>query len=335
MCTSKIPFPHRKPSLRAREAMAKAALNLGTESEYATRHKERNKALKQISAVTRHRHVKLVSSGDCAIFAVAKAINGKIMIPDQGGWKGFKYYPQLLGLEVCEVPTNLGMIDPSLLVKEIGEENPKALFLTSFAGYIAEQDFKEIARVCKENEVMLVEDASGAIGDKRLGNGKYSDVILCSTGAPKIINLTIGGFFSTNKREIIDNSIEITSACKLSPVICAGIIEELKKARERIEALVNYSNVLKEELSTAVHKERRGICAGFELRDKNPRAFALEARKKGLMTDFNQGFLTTCPRYERFLRKGIVVELKKLDVLEISEEDAVRIAAILKSCGAK
>ncbi|MBI5252858.1 MAG: DegT/DnrJ/EryC1/StrS family aminotransferase [Euryarchaeota archaeon] len=323
-------FPHRKPCLEARKAMSAAALKLGSEACCASRHEETRKAIRAISEVTKHRHVKLVSSGNAAILAVLKGINGRVMIPDQGGWKGFKSYPRLLGLEVCEVETNLGLIEPEVLGRAMEKHKPKALLITSFAGYMAEQDVREISRVCKENEVLLIEDASGAIGDYKLADGSYADVIVCSTGAPKILNVLNGGFISTNNPEILGNAADVIKACRVSPVTCAGIVEELKNAGRTIKALTRAAQLLKNELRGIVHNDKRGICVGIEL-SGDAKKFAVKAREKGLKTEFGAALLTPCPAYERFLKNGAAIELKKLDILEMSEEKILEIAKILKS----
>lgn len=325
-----VMFPHRKPCLEARKAMSAAALKLGSKACCASKHEETRKVVQAISKVTKHRHVKLVSSGNAAILAVLKGINGRVMIPDQGGWKGFKSYPKLLGLEVCEVETDLGLIEPEVLVETIERHKPKGLLMTSFAGYMAEQDVREISMVCRENEVLLIEDASGAIGDDKLADGSCADVIVCSTGAPKILNLLTGGFISTNNPEILGNAANVIKACRVSPVTCAGIVEELKNAGRTIKALTKAAGLLKNELRGVIHKDKRGICVGIEL-SGDAKKFAAEAGEKGLKTEFGAALLTSCPTYERFLKNGVAIELKKLDILEMKEENILEIAKILKS----
>ncbi|MFQ6105736.1 MAG: DegT/DnrJ/EryC1/StrS family aminotransferase [Candidatus Hydrothermarchaeaceae archaeon] len=311
-------FPRRVPSTEAVKAMSRAALELSRETI--------QKAESAVSKATGHKYVRLVSSGSAAILAVLEGIDGKIMIPDQGGWRGFKTYPGLLGLELCETKTNLGLIEPETLADEIKKYRPDALLLTSFAGYIAEQDVREISRVCREREVILVEDVSGSIGDAKLAKGKYADAIVCSTGEPKILNVLSGGFLSTDRREIIENSKDMIHSLKISHIVCAGIIEELKNAGKIVKKLINYADILKEEVNGVVHREKRGVCVGIEM--ENAKEFARSAR--GLRTDDGRALLTTCPRYERFLGEGFVVELKKLDVLNIEESEILEIAKILK-----
>lgn len=321
-------FLHRRPSLEARRAMSESALKLGEDTSCVACHSEVVECKGVIKEMVGQKFVNPVASGNCAILAAVSAIDGKIMIPDQGGWRGFKDYPDLMGKEVCILETDLGVVNTDALDSELRKHNPGGLFLTSFAGYIAEQDIKEIAKICRENSVYLIEDTSGAIGDKILARGD-ADITICSTGAPKIVNVLSGGFVSTNHKEILDMSTRVASACRISPVICAGITEELKNAPDIVERLVKYSAILKEELEDVVHRDSRGVCAGFETDD--PKRFVKRARENGLVTDANQGFLTACPRYDRFLKNGVVVELKKLDILNVTEEDIAKIAEILKT----
>ena len=57
------------------------------------------------------------------------------------------------------------MVKIEVLENLIEKFNPEALFITSFAGYMAEQPLKDIYKVCDDMGVVMVEDASGGIGD--------------------------------------------------------------------------------------------------------------------------------------------------------------------------
>ncbi len=303
-------FPHRRISGNAKHAMQTFIDKIEKD------HKEIvEKAKKEISKITKHKNVEFTSSGSSAIFIALKMVEGKVMIPDQGGWIGFKRIPKLFGIETCEIKTNLGIIEPESLENKIESENPKALLLTSFAGYIAEQDMKEISKICKKFGVIIIEDASGAIGDEKLANGRYSDIIVCSTGEPKILNLYSGGFISSN----FDIPREFARLFKISPIVCAGIIEELKHAKQIIATLAEYSHMIKLRIDTSLHKDRRGLCVGF--RTKNPKKVFYKLMNLGFKTDLGSSLFTICPNYNRFLEKGLVLELKKLDISKIKKED--------------
>lgn len=249
----------KKPSKEARYAMSEAAMDI----DYAvTRGYEKIKlAQDRISDLTGHKHVKLVNSGNSAILVAMGLFKGKILIPDQGGWAGFKKIAQFIGLETVEVPTELGVIDPAILEEFIDKHKVEALFITSFAGYIVEQPVKELFDVCNDKNVVLVEDASGGIGDreKHLSNGDYAHIIVASTGSPKIINAGSGGFISTNYDDFFKRSRFILRSLKANPVTCAGIAEEIKSAPSVLSKNIEACKMIKKRLDIAVYKDRRGI----------------------------------------------------------------------------
>ena len=150
------------------------------------------KTVRKLKDFTKHNHIILTDRGNSAIFTalyIAKKVNERpvVLIPDQGGWASFKTYPKILGFEVKTIPTDFGIInldELSLLTK-----HASATLVTSFAGYFAEQPIKEISEICKSNGCLLIEDASGAIGDSVLCNGEHSDIIVGSFDKYKPVSL--------------------------------------------------------------------------------------------------------------------------------------------------
>ncbi|GBE54674.1 hypothetical protein BMS3Bbin15_00834 [archaeon BMS3Bbin15] len=305
-------FMHRRPSLKAREAMAEAAMKLGEGAESAEEHHQVKEAEKVLSEAL-GRRVRLMASGDSAILAAVKIAGRRILIPDQGGWKSFRTIPEILGKKVVELETELGIIEPEKLEDAIHKFQPSAFLFTSSAGYMAEQPVEEIVRICREEGVLTIEDISGAFGDRFSGR---ADIVVCSTGAPKILNLTSGGFIGGKE---LDGAMEIIRASRISPVMASGLIEEIKFARHVIDRLYRGVVVIKEEIPEALFQESRGIAVGILC--NNPKKVAYRARAQGMVTDIGRSLITTCPRYERFNDRGIVVELKKVDVLDLGDED--------------
>ncbi|MDP6460100.1 MAG: hypothetical protein QF829_04840, partial [Candidatus Hydrothermarchaeota archaeon] len=72
-----------------------------------------------------------------------------------------------------------------------------------------------------------------------------------------------------------------------------------------------------------------GVCVGLEVED-HPKDIAKRAYIRGLRTDQGSPLLTPCPEYNRFLKPGLTIELKKLDILNIREGDIIKIAEVLK-----
>lgn len=300
----------KKTSEEARKAMCQATVNIDHASQRGF--EEIKLAQDQISKFTNHDHVKIVNSGNSAIFGIMSAFKGKIMIPDQGGWIGFKNIAEFLGLKTTEVQTRMGILDPEVVAKAIDNYNPEALFITSFAGYIAEQPVKELYEVCVDSGVFLVEDASGGIGDRKnhVGNGKHAHVIVASTGSPKIVNVGNGGFISTNHDEIFKRNKTILKILKADPITCSGISVEIKNAPSILSKTITACDFVKKEFKSAIYPDKRGITVA--LKTDEPRKLGYLLRKR--LNVEGRSMITVCPRYERVMADAVCLEIKNLDI---------------------
>lgn len=316
----------KKPSKEARNAMYEALINV----DYASNRgfDEIRLAQDRVSSLTNHDQVKVVNSGNSAILAVMNTFKGKILVPDQGGWSGFKNAAEFLGLGTVEIPTNRGIIDPETLERFINKYNPNALFITSFAGYIAEQPVNELFEVCEDKDIILVEDASGGIGDKekKLANGNHAHIIVASTGSPKIVNAGNGGFISTNDNEIFRKNKFILKTLRADPVTCAGIAEEIKNAPEILSKAIGACDLIKREFKSAIHKDKRGITVS--LGTNNPKKIGYELKNKFNVEGRN--IITTCPRYERVLIDAVCIEVKNLDPVCLENKTIKEMVQIIK-----
>ena len=128
-------FKFKAPSQKTREIMSKVALGEISDVDFE------QSAINKIKDLTGHENVKITTSGNNSIFIALSAIEGDIIIPDQGGWHGFKQIAKFLNKNIITLKTDLGLINPKELDDlEFGENS--ALIFTSFAGYTAEQDTK-------------------------------------------------------------------------------------------------------------------------------------------------------------------------------------------------
>ena len=316
----------KKPSKEARKAMCETAIKV----DYASNRgfDEIKLAQDKISELIGHEYVKTVNSGNSAILAAVNSFEDKILIPDQGGWTGFRNMAEFRGIEVVEVPTDLGIINPEVLEGTIDKYKPEALFITSFAGYVAEQPVKELFEVCDDKGVILVEDASGGIGDKekKLGNGEHAHVIVASTGSPKIVNVGSGGFISTNNNEIFKKSNLLLKTLKANPVTCAGIAEEIKNASQILSKTTEACATLKKEFESSVHPDKRGISVALKIDDPKKTGYLLRQKLKA----DGRGIITVCPRYERVMMDAVCVEIKNLDVQSLENDNLKEIVQIVK-----
>ena len=285
---------------------------LKTMSEVAGGNLEKDfeaEAAEKIKDLTSHDHAKITSSGNNSIFIALSAVEGDVIVPDQGGWHGFKQIAKFLKKDMVTLKTDMGLINPDYL-DEIEFKENSALIYTSFAGYCAEQDTKGISKYCKSNNITTIEDASAGIGDKKhnLGNGKYSDIIIASTGSPKIINVGSGGFITSNNKKIFDNTNLPQKLSKTSQIVCSGICCELENVDEKLEVTLNATEHLKNNIDNTLHANKRGINVIIPHSNAKDISWNL---KKALPIN-KSGFITSCPNYNRVKQKAIAVEIKNL-----------------------
>ncbi|MCQ2737466.1 MAG: DegT/DnrJ/EryC1/StrS family aminotransferase [archaeon] len=318
----------KKPSKETQIAMSKVAIG-EDKKDYSKIAEEK------LCNLTNHTECKLVNSGNAAILTAMNSIEGAILIPDQGAWNGFKQIANFLNKEIITIKTNQGLIEINHLEdainntinnKELLSNNQNALFLTSFAGYTAEQNIKEISKFCHENNILLVEDASGAISDssKKLANGNYSDIIIGSTGSPKIVNVGYGGFITTNNTNVFDKSKLILKTSKINNIIATGISTELDFAKENLNKTLKACDYLKNNLNNVIHQDKRGINVILSSEDKS---LSFNLRNKFKLD--NHGMITKCPNYNRLKEKGVAIEIKNLDTSCLSKDNLDEIINIV------
>lgn len=268
--------------------------------------KKAEEVIKRLKKFTKHKFVRITDRGNSAIFVaigMAKKINPRsnILIPDQGGWLSFKKYPSFFNYHVREVKTDYGIIDLKSLKAQI--ENSSALILTSFAGYFAEQPIRKIAKVCHDNGCLLIEDASGALGDSKLCKGKYSDIILGSFGRGTSANYGYGGFVSADKPEFFDKAKEVFSTIKVHPEFYNGVLPSLNN--KRLKAVLSQAEKVKKDLRKfdVLHRDKRGlnVVAKFD-------PYIVEYCIRN-----NYPYIL-CPNYMRVNEKAISIELNGMEL---------------------
>ena len=282
----------------------------------------------RICELTNAEHAKITSSGNNSIFVALNSIKGSIIIPDQGGWNGFKQIAKYLKKDIIQLETDLGIINPKKM-DGIDIPDNSALIFTSFAGYTAEQDVKSISKYCKNNGITTIEDASAGIGDEKnlLGNCKYSDIVIASTGQPKIINVGSGGFISSNDENIFKESQIPLKLSKTNEIISSGIYEELKSVNENLQLTVNATKHLKKHIPNTIHSDKRGVNLIILDDDSKEKTWKL----KKVLPINKSGFITRCPNYNRVKRKAISIEIKNLNYNCLQKEYLDEIISAVKN----
>ena len=329
----------KKPSKETQRAMSKVAGGEDNQNYFTL-------AEEKLAKMTNHKSAKLVNSGNSAILSAMNSIDGAILIPDQGGWNGFKQIAKFLNKDLITVKTNKGLMDLDNLNESIisssqnniidldDENNKSAIFLTSFAAYTAEQDLKAICDFAHKNNLLVVEDASGAIGDyeNNLANGNYSDVIIGSTGSPKIVNVEDGGFITTNDDSLFEKTNLLLKTSKTTNITACGIYNELDFAKENLKKTVGACTYLKESIEektdfNVFHKDKRGINVIIATEDSKSLYYKL---RQEFRLD-SHGMITKCPNYNRLKEKAVALEIKNLDISCLNMNNLDEIINILKN----
>ena len=264
----------------------------------------------RVCELTSAEHGRITSSGNNSIFAALNSVNGSVIIPDQGAWHGFKQIAKFLKKEIILLKTDLGLINPNE-IDELDIPDDSALIYTSFAGYTAEQDVKAISKYCKSNGITTIEDASAGIGDEKkiLGNCRNSDIVIASTGQPKIINVGSGGFICSNDEKVFRESSLPLKLSKTNEIISSGIYEELKSVERNLQVTVNATNYLKKHIPNTIHSDKRGV--NLIIRDDDSKEKTWKLKK--VLPINRSGFITQCPNYNRVKAKAISIEIKNLN----------------------
>ena len=302
-------FKFKSPSNKTLEIMSEVAKG-NAEKNYE------ESCIGKIKDLTSKENVKVTSSGNNSIFIALAAVEGDIIIPDQGGWHGFKQIAKFLNKNIITLKTDLGLINIDYLDEMEFKEN-SALIFTSFAGYTAEQDIDSINKYCRDNDILTIEDASAGIGDVDNKLGQKSDIIIASTGSPKIINVGSGGLIATDDAEIFKKTSLPQKLSKTNEIICSGIDNELDNVKENLKVSLNATDYVKKHIPNVIHDDKRGINVIIPHDDAKSICWNL---KKTLTTD-KSGFITTCPNYNRIKQKAICVEIKNLDYTCLEKEN--------------
>ena len=303
----------KKPSLETKIAKSKIALgeNIFDESPEEI-------AISKIKKVTGHEFSHLTNSGNNSIFLALSQVKGDIIIPDQGGWNGFKQIARLLNKNIHTLKTDLGIINPED-ISDLELSHKSAIIFTSFAGYTAEQDIKAISTYCHDNAITVIEDCSGGICDneKKLGNGKLSDILIASTGSPKMINVGNGGFISYNNPKIFDEIKIPLKISKCDDITACGIATEIDFTHNNFKETVKASEYLKNNLENVIHQEKRGL--NVIIKSNNPKKLSFNLKNELPLDE--KSFFTKCPNYNRVKEKAVAIELKNLEISSLIKEN--------------
>ena len=128
------------------------------------------------------------------------------------------------------------------------------------AGYFAVQDMESIYKICKKKKSLLINDITGTIGTKHAAIG---DILVCSFGNYKPINLGKGGLIAANEnylKKIPIEEIELGSP----------FIQKLHNLTDRLDIFEKTNKKIKQALKKyqIIHKNRKGINVAVKFKNQ-------------------------------------------------------------------
>jgi len=153
----------------------------------------------------------LVQSGTSALHLALKALNvkpkDKIIVPNFTCSANINSVAQCNATAlVVEIEKDTLGLDFDLVKKAILKYKPKILQLVHVYGFPARDTFK-IINLCKKKKIIVIEDASEALGAKykNIPVGSFGDISIFSLRSEKMIGVGEGAIISTNNSKIFNN----------------------------------------------------------------------------------------------------------------------------------
>ncbi len=275
------------------------------------------KSIQKLQEITAHDNIILTNRGNTAIRLALKYVkelnkdNDKrmIFIQDQGGWMSYHKYTEKLKLQKFDLQTTFGVLKPYQLEKSLKKYNNfAAIIYQNPAGYYADQPYKEIYEICKKYNIVCILDVTGCIGLDKFGN--YADILVCSFGESKPIDLGYGGFISFKEAKAAEQcNYKLEEQDKeLNAKIIKNLPDKIDKLGTRYGKLFTEVHKVKTDLAKfkILHKDKKGINVVVMFRNDKEKQKIIDYCKK------NKYEFTECPRYIRVNTKAISIEVKRI-----------------------
>ena len=172
------------------------------------------------SLVTHYLGVKhgiAVQSGTAALHLALKAVgvreNDHIVIPNYSCGATISSVKQCNAIPiVVDIDPDTYGLDINKLEEVIKNYKIKAMQFVHVYGFPAFYT-QEIIRLCRENEIIIIEDAAESLGAKVYGEmaGSIGDISILSIRSEKMIGVGEGGVLLTNNTEYFNNALKLAS----------------------------------------------------------------------------------------------------------------------------
>ncbi len=257
--------------------------------------------------------IQFAPSGTMAIFSTLYPSREKMLgIPDQGGFKGILTIANLLAMPYTLIETEKGLIIPEHI------RDVDLFVFSSFSGYIVENDVDTIVSHCHDHEIWTIEDISSGFSYPSFGKG---DIVVCSTGRPKILECGWGGFaaYREGEHSPLFNYMEPPEG------YIEGLQHQVDHAGAKLQKLLRYSSLLKDFAFDVLFEDDEG--PSVFVRTENPKKILKRLNKK-IRPDTGYSLFSQCPRFDRVQEEGFVIETIK--VWERDEDEILEIGRTIE-----
>jgi perosamine synthetase len=196
-------------------------------------------------------------SGTVALSVVAKALDlrpgDEVLLPAYGVISTINAFASIgLAPRLVEIDRRTGCIAPERLARALGPRT-KAVCFVNFSGRTG-PELVEVARLCSENGVPLIEDAACALGQRYDGRaaGGFGTVGIYSFSVPKVVTTGQGGAVLMDSETHRDAAIrwidqgdtewrrtnlnrEVGTNLRFNDILSALGLEQLKNLEERLD----------------------------------------------------------------------------------------------------
>ena len=215
----------------------------------------------------------------------------------------YEKYAKEHDINCMMLKTRYGLVDPI----QLENYHDAVLLINSMPAYSFSEDMNSIEIHAKENNIFIVNDASGSIGTP---NAKIGDVIIGSFGKWKPINVGEGGFIATDNEKLYS---ELSGKIAYTPT--SSFLKELETKLKNLNKRLDFLKEKRQDLLKDLENENFDVIfpdsEGLNIIVR----FGDDKEKKRIISfcETNNVEYTECPRYIRVNDNAISIEIKRLD----------------------
>ncbi|MFT4311278.1 MAG: DegT/DnrJ/EryC1/StrS family aminotransferase [Candidatus Woesearchaeota archaeon] len=206
--------------------------------------------------------------------------NKIINFQEEGGWHTYPKSAKKQGFKINYLKQKNGKLIELPKKEEV-------LIINSMPGYCYSENIDKIAKHCKENKILLINDVTASIGTQK----PVGDIIICSFGNHKPISIGTGGVIATNNKLSIQET-------KLNET---KLEQQIKNLQNKLSYWKKIKKQIEKDLKEKVINKGEGI------------NILVDDKKENLINYLNKNNLeyAECPKYIRTNKKCISIEIKR------------------------